>query len=334
MAQVAILLKVTVKQSQSCRSPARFLSHPCSSLTAPRLDSARLSQQISRRHFFQISHSTHQQMSRFLISRSTPNRAISNTGSPCSGNAFIAMCPPVSHAAGNGFTSTGVPAGSAASFEAFICDMFVRQSDQFTILTNNIASIQRQLSEHNDMPSCTQEWMHAQQARSADIDKTLASLHASMDALESASVSSVVTKSVVSDWLLRKIAGSASSSSTSQSHTPGESEDDSQSPGNREKPSFSPAQKEPEEWYQQDEEFLRGAVLVGFLCGQNKDSVQKFCAVSFPDVDTDSYEIKCKTVTMPVSYSAPSRNVINSLLLAQGRVPFLNREPSGSAPVR
>ena len=37
----------------------------------------------------------------------------------------------------------------------------------------------------------------------------------------------------------------------------------------------------------QNEEFLRSAVLVRFPCGQNKDSVQKFCDVFFPDVDKD-----------------------------------------------
>ena len=160
------------------------------------------------------------------------------------------MCPPVSHAAGNGFTGTGVPASSGASLEAFLRDLSVRQTEQFAILTNSIASIQRQLSELTDVTISTTEWMRAQQARSLDIDKTLASLRASMDALQSASVSSVETKSVVPDWLLPKVAGSMSSGSNrrpSQRHTPGESVGISYPPGKRQKPSFSRAQKGPEE---------------------------------------------------------------------------------------
>ena len=93
------------------------------------------------------------------------------TGSPWYGNADIAMCPPVSHAAGKGFTGIGVFDGSGASLEASLRELAVRQTDQFAILTNSIASIQRQLSELNDITSRTQECMHAQQARSANIDK-------------------------------------------------------------------------------------------------------------------------------------------------------------------
>ena len=64
---------------------------------------------------------------------------------------------------------------------------------------------------------------------------------ACLDALQSASVSSVETKSLLSDWPLPKDAGSAGSSfhrRTSQSHTLGESGGDSQPPEKRQKPAF------------------------------------------------------------------------------------------------
>ena len=94
----------------------------------------------------------------------TQHSLISNTGSPCSGSADNAMCPPVSRATGDGFTGTGVPAGSAASLEAFLRDLSVLQTEQFAVLTNSIASIQRQLSELTHFTSRTSEWMRAQQA--------------------------------------------------------------------------------------------------------------------------------------------------------------------------
>ena len=75
LAQVAILLKVTVKQSQTRRSPARFLVAVVSCFyrsVVSLMDSVRLSQQtLSRRFSFPISHSTHLQMPRFRISRLT-----------------------------------------------------------------------------------------------------------------------------------------------------------------------------------------------------------------------------------------------------------------------
>ena len=109
------------------------------------------------------------------------------TGSPCSGSADIVTCPSVRHAAGDGITGTGVLAGSGAPVVAFLRDMSVRQTEQFAILTNGIASMQRQISELIDVTNRTTEWMHAQQARSVDIDTTRASLRSSMDALQSAS---------------------------------------------------------------------------------------------------------------------------------------------------
>ena len=134
-----------------------------------------------------------------------------------------------------------------------------RQTEQLAFLTNSIASVQRQISELIDVTCRTTEWMHAQQARSVDIDKNprvLACEHRRL----TVSLGLFRSKSVVSDWHLPKVAGFASSSSNRrlpQSHTPSESAGISQPPRKRQKPSSSPAQKAPEEWYQQNEEFLR-----------------------------------------------------------------------------
>ena len=195
----------------------------------------------------------------------TQHSLLSNTRSPSSGSADNAMCPSVCHVAGDGYTGNGVPAGSGASLEVSLRELAAAQTEQFTILTNSIAGIQRQFRELTDITSPTTEWTRSQQARSVDVDKTLESLRASMDALQSAPVSSVETKSVVSDWPLPKVAGSTGSGSNrrpSQSHTPGESVGFSQLPGKRQKPSFSPAQKAPEEWYQQDDALCLSSSLV------------------------------------------------------------------------
>ena len=82
---------------------------------------------------------------------SQPTVAVSTTGSPSSGSADIAMCPPVGDAAGDGFTSTGVPAGPSACLEVFLRELAVRQTEQFTILTNRSADIQQQLRELTDV---------------------------------------------------------------------------------------------------------------------------------------------------------------------------------------
>ena len=115
--------------------------------------------------------------------------------------------------------------------------------------------------------------MRSFETHSNDIDKTLDSLRERLDAMQSASV-----------WVLPKIAGCTSSSSTrcpSQNQTPREA-GFSQPPGKRQKRSFSPAKGSPEGWYQQDEEFLRSAVLVRVPCGQNKDTVKTFA--TFPSL--------------------------------------------------
>ena len=95
---------------------------------------------------------------------SQPTVAVSTTGSPTSGSANIAVCPPVGDAAGDGFISTGVPAGPSASLEVFLRELAVRQIERFTILPNQIADIQRQLRELTDVFNRTTEWMRSQQA--------------------------------------------------------------------------------------------------------------------------------------------------------------------------
>ena len=165
------------------------------------------------------------------------------------------MCPPVSHAASNCLPGTGMPASSGA-YRGF----------------------PSRAGRPPDRPARNfhqQHRKHSEAAQRAQRCHNSYDLRASMDALQSASVSSVETKSVVSDWPLPKAAGSASSCLNrrpSQSHTPSKSVGSSQPPGKRHKPSFS----------QQNEEFLRSAVLVRFPCGKNKDPVQKFCAVFLP----------------------------------------------------
>ena len=128
--------------------------------------------------------------------------------------------------------------------------------------------------------------------RANDVDKSLATLRDSLNALQSASVSSVETKSTVSDWPLPKIAGSAGCGSyrrSSQSVTPGESEGGPLPPGKRPKPTCLPAQPAPDAWHQQGKEFQRSAVLVNFPCGQNNTTIEKFCANAYPDTDPASY---------------------------------------------
>ena len=51
---------------------------------------------------------------------------------------------------------------------------------------------------------------------------------------------------------------------------------------------------QPTEWYQQDDEFLRSAVLVRLSRGQNKNTIKKFCDDSFSGLE-EKFEIKCKT---------------------------------------
>ena len=59
--------------------------------------------------------------------------------------------------------------------------------------------MQKQISDLFAVTSATTQWMREQQARSIEIDKTLADIRADLVALQSASVSSAETKSAISD---------------------------------------------------------------------------------------------------------------------------------------
>ena len=109
-----------------------------------------------------------------------------------------------------------------------------------------MADMQTQLLELSNAAAVTAEWMRTHDARANSSDKTLDCLRERLAAPQTASVSSIETRSIVSDWPLPKVAGSVGSGSDrqpSQSHTPSESAGSSQPPGKRQKPSFSPPQK-------------------------------------------------------------------------------------------
>ena len=211
---------------------------------------------------------------------------ISDAGSHRSNNSNIHMCSPVGLAADNGLTGTGVPAGSGASLEAV-------QTEQFARLTSSIASrrakLQKQISDLVAVTTASTKWMQEQQTRSSEIDKALADFRADIVALQSASVSSVETKSAGSDWPLpkpRRISRIYFVPATFPEPHPRLSGENHNT--------FSPAQLAPEAWHQQDDEFQRSAVLVGFPSGQNRGTVRrKFCDESFPNV-ADAFEIMCK----------------------------------------
>ena len=163
--------------------------------------------------------------------------------------------------------------------------MSVRQTEQFAILTNSIASMQRQISELIDVTNRTTEWIHAQQARSVDIDKTLVYLRASMEPLQSTSVSSIETKSVDSDSPMPEVAGSARSGSNrrpSQSHTPSESVGISQPPGKKQKPSFSPTHKAPKNGINKTKSSFAVLFLSGSLVVRTRTLFRHF--VLFPSL--------------------------------------------------
>ena len=129
---------------------------------------------------------------------------ISNTGSPCSSNSDSVVCP--SPAAGNGLAGARSPArspaGPNASFEFLAREMatqFARQNEQFSVVQSSMADMQRQLRELSITTALTMEWMRSFETRSGDIDKTLDPLRERLDALQLASVSSMETKSIVSD---------------------------------------------------------------------------------------------------------------------------------------
>ena len=68
----------------------------------------------------------------------------------------------------------------------------------------------------------------------------------------------------------------------------------------------------PEAWHQQDNQFQRSAVLVGFPCGQKKNTVRKFCDESFPNADFAFDVMFNKAGITHVSLSKPKLLVSSS----------------------
>ena len=222
LAQVAILLKATFKQLTA--SQDSFLSMSTSPSKQPPQTAALLVHQNQPQpHDISIG-KVHVERSLF---------ALSNTGSLGSGSADVAMCPPVGGLTGDGFTGAGVPAGPGASLEELVRELAVRQNEQVNSLYLPTA-----LQICSDSPASLLKSPTARRSGCAPnrhvlstSTKTLDSLRPRMDAFRPASVSSIETKSIVSDWTLPKIAGSVGSGSNrrpSQTHTPGESVGSSQ----------------------------------------------------------------------------------------------------------
>ena len=102
------------------------------------------------------------------------------------------MCPPVAGLVGsrNGF------AGPDAPLEHLVRELathFARQNVQLSVLARNMTEMQEKLCEL----SCRRP--------QNSFDKTLYGLRERFDAIQTASVSSVETKSIVSDWPSQKL---------------------------------------------------------------------------------------------------------------------------------
>ena len=132
LAQVAALLNVTFKQRQL----RKILSCPCPIVFRNHTHTADFRAQ-------QIQPNPHD------IAVDGPDEAqhspISKTGSPVGGHI------------GDGFTGAGVPASLGASLE-------VLYREQFALLANSIADVQRQLSDLTEVTNRTTLWMCSQQA--------------------------------------------------------------------------------------------------------------------------------------------------------------------------
>ena len=88
-----------------------------------------------------------------------------------------------------------------------------------------MADIQKQLCELSNAATLTAVWMRTYDALANSIGKTLDGLRERLNALQTASVSSVEMRSIVSERLLPEVVGSVGSDSNkrpSQSQTPGE----------------------------------------------------------------------------------------------------------------
>ena len=119
------------------------------------------------------------------------------------------MCPPVLLGACNDLVSAGVLACSSAPVEGSVASVKTHRE------------VSRDINSTSRM--CTQ-WMQEQQARSLEIEKTLADIRADFVALQTVPISSAETKSAISDWPLPVSAFSAGSTShrrPSQTLNPG-----------------------------------------------------------------------------------------------------------------
>ena len=114
------------------------------------------------------------------------------------------MCPPVAGLAGSGNGFAG-PDAPLEHLVRELATLFARQNEQLSVLARNMTDMQEQLCELSDAAALTAEWMRTDDARANSIDKTLHGLRERFDATQTASVSSVETKSIVSDWPCQKL---------------------------------------------------------------------------------------------------------------------------------
>ena len=182
--------------------------------------------------------------------------------------------------AGDGFLSTGV----LSCLETFLRDMSRRQTEQLVVLTNNIASMQtkmqKQISELMAITAQTTRWMQDQQARSIESDKILRSYVQMLSLSSPHPCPSLRQKKAPAltdlSQRLQDLQASARPGCPLSLNPQVKVLVVWLFPARKgQKPSFSPAQNLIV--YQQDDEFLRSAVLVSFPCGQNKNTIKKFC---------------------------------------------------------
>ena len=220
---------------------------------------------------FSHSHTTFPLMVRMTRSiRLSQTRVLSSSDN--SGNV---MCPPLGNLIGdvvNGVDGACAPHSSGVSFEHLVRELASQisgQGEQFSLFSKSMADTQRQLRELTDACTPATEWIRSHEERANGIDKSLESLRVQLDALQSASVSSVQTKSVVSDWpqSLQDLRAPARTDGSNRAKPPARVRVVLLLPSQEEDKAllFLPAKIAPSEWYQQDDEFLRSAVLGRFL---------------------------------------------------------------------
>ena len=72
-----------------------------------------------------------------------------------------------------------------------LASQIARQGEQFNLLASSMTDMQRQLRELTDVSARETEWMRSHEERANGIDKSLGPFRVQLDALQSASVSSV-----------------------------------------------------------------------------------------------------------------------------------------------